>query len=263
MTIDTVMQLLPAYMLVLCRISAFIVVAPVFSSRSLPGPFKAGISVFLALLVFLTVGFDQPVPTDATYIFSVLKEIMAGLVIGYTASLFFSLIQTAGTLIDISMGLGIANILDPISGVSAPLLGNLKFMLMMLVFLSTNGHHYLLGAIMNSYKWLPLDNRMFQIIYEGRLTEFMVRTFADTFVLALQIAMPLIVAMFLTDFGLGLLARTAPQYNVFVIGIPLKILIGLALMILIMPGFSTLFQIVFDRMFDALEKLFVIMKTTS
>lgn len=260
MTTADIMQLLPAYMLVLCRISAFVVVGPIFSSRSLPGSFKAGISVFLALLVFLTVGFDQPVPTDATYILSVLKEIMAGLVIGYTASLFFTLIQTAGTLIDIQMGLGIANILDPISGVSAPLFGNFKFMLMMLVFLSVNGHHYLLGAIMNSYKWLPLNNEMFGIIYDGRLTEFMVRTFADTFLLALQIAMPLIVAMFLTDFGLGLLARTAPQYNVFVIGIPLKILIGLALMILIMPGFGTLFQIVFDRMFDALEKMFVIMK---
>ncbi|WP_217595931.1 flagellar biosynthetic protein FliR [Cohnella sp. GbtcB17] len=262
MTTDQVMQLLPAYMLVLCRISSFVVVAPIFSSRSLPRPFKAGISVFLALLVFLTVGFDNPVPTDATYILAVLKEIIAGLFIGYTASLFFSLIQTAGTFIDMQIGLGMANILDPISGVSAPLFGNLKFMLMMLVFLSMNGHHYLLGAIMNSYKWLPLDNRMFQTVYEGRLTEFLVRTFADTFMLSLQVAAPLVVAMFITDIGLGLLARTAPQYNVFVIGVPIKLLIGFALLILLMPGFSTLFQIVFDRMFNALEKMFVIMKAT-
>lgn len=262
MTTEAIMQVVPAYMLVLCRISAFIVVAPVFSSRNIPGPFKAGISVFIALLVFLTVGFDQAVPTDATYIFSIFKEILAGLVIGYTASLFFTLIQTAGTLIDIQMGLGIANILDPVSGVSAPLFGNLKYMMMILVFLSINGHHYLLGAIMNSYKWLPLNNDLFSGIGEGRLTEFMVRTFADTFLLALQISTPIVVAMFLTDFGLGLLARTAPQYNVFVIGIPLKILIGLALLILLMPGFTTIFQIVFDRMFDTLEKLFVIMKAT-
>ncbi|MDI4646206.1 flagellar biosynthetic protein FliR [Cohnella hashimotonis] len=262
MTTEAIMQVVPAYMLVLCRISAFIVVAPVFSSRNIPGPFKAGISVFIALLVFLTVGFDQAVPTDATYIFSIFKEILAGLVIGYTASLFFTLIQTAGTLIDIQMGLGIANILDPVSGVSAPLFGNLKYMMMILVFLSINGHHYLLGAIMNSYKWLPLNNDLFGSVGEGRITEFLVRTFADTFLLALQISTPIVVAMFLTDFGLGLLARTAPQYNVFVIGIPLKILIGLALLILLLPGFTTIFQIVFDRMFDALEKLFVIMKTT-
>ncbi|WP_420869744.1 flagellar biosynthetic protein FliR [Cohnella ginsengisoli] len=257
-----IMQVVPAYMLVLCRISSFVLVAPIFSSRSLPRTFKAGISVYISLLVFLTVGFDSPVPTDAAYIGAVLKEILAGLVIGYTATLFFTLIQTAGTLIDTQIGLGIANILDPISGISAPLFGNLKFMLMMLVFLSTNGHHYLLGAIMNSYKWLPLDNRFFQTIYEGRLTDFLVHTFADTFMLALQISAPLVVAMFVTDVGLGLLARTAPQYNVFVIGVPIKLLIGLTLIILLMPGFSTLFQIVFDRMFDALEKMFVIMKTT-
>lgn len=260
MTIADVMQVVPAYMLVLCRISSFIVVAPVFSSRSLPVSFKAGISVFIALLVLLSVGFDHPVPTDATYIVAILKEIMAGLVIGYTASLFFSLIQTAGSLIDMQIGLGMANILDPISGVSAPLFGNLKFMLMMLVFLSMNGHHYLLGAIMNSYKWLPLDNTLFHTVYEGRMTEFLVRTFADTFMLALQISAPLVVAMFITDIGLGLLARTAPQYNVFVIGVPIKLIIGLALLTLLMPGFSTLFQIVFDRMFGALEKMFVIMK---
>jgi len=69
--------------------------------------------------------------------------------------------------------------------------------------------------------------------------------------------------MFLTDFGLALLARAAPQYNVFVIGLPLKLLIGLALLILLIPGFGPLFQIIFDRMFQAIEQLFTIVKTSS
>ncbi|MCC3376223.1 flagellar biosynthetic protein FliR [Cohnella sp. REN36] len=259
---NTVMQVFPAFMLVLCRIASFLMVAPVFSTRTIPKTFKVGLAFFISIVVFLTVGFDNPVPLDGAYILAILKEVLAGLVIGYTAYLFFTVVQTAGAFIDIQMGFGIANIVDPLTGASAPIMGNLKFMLLTLVFLSINGHHYLIGAIMDSYKWLPLDGQLFHTVYEGRMTDFLARTFADTFLLALQIAAPLVVAMFLTDAGLGLLARTAPQYNVFVIGIPVKILVGLALLILLMPGFGTLFQMVFDRMFGALEKLFVIMKAT-
>ncbi|MFC5702119.1 flagellar biosynthetic protein FliR [Cohnella faecalis] len=255
---DIVMQLIPAFMLVFCRITSFFVVAPVFSTKTVPAVFKIGLAFFVSIIVFLTVGFDSKVPTDATYIMAVMKEVLAGLVIGYVTYLFFTIVQTSGAIIDMQMGLGIANIVDPISGVSVPMTGNLKYMIMLLVFLSINGHHYLLSAIMDSYRWLPLDNNLFHTVSEGGLAEFLARTFADTFMLALQISAPLVVAMFLTDVGLALLARTAPQYNVFVIGVPLKILVGLAMLVLLLPGFGVLFQMIFDHMFQALDKLFVV-----
>lgn len=257
------MQVFPAFLLVFCRITSFFVVAPVFSSRTFPTTIKIGLAFFVSLIVFLTVGFDTKVTADATYILAIIREIFAGLLLGYVAYLFFTIVQTAGSFMDMQIGFGIANIVDPISGVSAPMLGNLKFMLMTLVFLSVNGHHYLLSAIMDSYKWVPLDNQLFQIYYSGNITQFLSRTFADTFLLALQISAPIVVAMFLTDFGLALLARTAPQYNVFVIGIPVKIIVGLALLILLLPGFSTLFQMVFDHMFIALEELFTILQSSA
>ncbi|RED66042.1 flagellar biosynthetic protein FliR [Cohnella lupini] len=257
------MQMFPAFLLVFCRITSFIIVAPILSSRSVPKTVKIGLAFFVSLIVFLTVGFDTKVTADATYILAIIREIFAGLLIGYTSYMFFTIVQTSGSFMDMQMGFGIANIVDPITGASAPMLGNLKFMLMMLVFLSVNGHHYLLAAIMDSYKWLPLDNNLFQVYYGGDVTQFLTRTFADTFLLALQISAPIVVAMFLTDFGLALLARTAPQYNVFVIGIPIKILIGLAMLVILLPGFSALFQLIFDNMFEALEKLFTILKTPS
>ncbi|WP_256761358.1 flagellar biosynthetic protein FliR [Cohnella sp. WQ 127256] len=260
---DQIMQVFPAFLLVFCRISSFFVVAPVFSTRTFPKTIKIGLAFFISLIVFLNVGFDTKVTADSTYILAVIREVFAGLLIGYVAYIFFTIVQVAGGLMDMQMGFGIANIVDPISGVSAPMMGNLKYMLMTLVFLSVNGHHYLLAAIMDSYKWLPLDNKLFQIYYGGNITEFLTRTFSDTFLLALQISAPIVVAMFVTDFGLALLARTAPQYNVFVIGMPLKILVGLALLVLLLPGFGTLFQILFDHMFEALEKLFTILKSSS
>jgi len=260
-TTDLLLQLVPGFMLVLCRITAFLVVAPVFSTATFPRTAKIGFAFFLSLIVFLNVGIDTTVPTDGTYIVAIFKEILAGLLIGYAASLFFSIVQIAGSLMDMQMGLGVANIVDPLTGVSAPMLGNLKYMLQILVFLSINGHHYLLAAIMDSYKWLPLDNTLFRTIASGNVTQFLSRTFADTFLMALQISAPMVVAMFLIDLGLALLSRAAPQYQVFVIGIPIKILLGFAILLLLLPAFSTLFQMIFDHMFAALDKLFVILRT--
>lgn len=257
---NILMQAFPAFLLVLCRISAFFVVAPIFSSRTFPTTIKIGLSFFVSVIVFLSIGWDTNVVANGNYILAIFREIFAGLIIGYVAYLFFTIVQTSGALMDMQMGFGIANIVDPLSGVSAPILGNLKYMLMMLVFLSINGHHYLLRAIMSSYDWLPLDNNLFKVYYGGNITEFLTRTLADTFLLSLQISAPIVVAMFLTDLGLALLTRTAPQYNVFVIGVPIKILVGLALLVLLLPGFGMLFQMIFDHMFAALEKLFVIMK---
>lgn len=260
LTTDMIMQVFPAFLLVLCRITAFFVAAPVLSSRNVPNTFKIGLAFFISVIVFLTVGFDTRVTADAFYLLAVLREILAGLLIGFTANLFFMAVQTSGTLMDMQIGFGIANIVDPLTGASAPLLGNLKYMLAILVFLSMNGHHYLLAAIMDSYQWLPLDNALYSRIASGGIADFLVRTFADTFRIALQISAPIVVAMVLTDAGLGLLARTAPQYNIFVVGIPVKLLAGLALLVVLIPGFGALFQMLFDQMFRALDRLFAVLQ---
>nr|WP_123040055.1 flagellar biosynthetic protein FliR [Cohnella candidum]AYQ71994.1 flagellar type III secretion system protein FliR [Cohnella candidum] len=260
LTTDAIMKVFPAFLLVFCRISAFFVSAPIFSTRNVPRTVKIGLAFFISVIVFLTIGFDTKVTADATYILAVFREVLAGLLIGYVSSLFFAAIQTSGALMDMQMGFGIANIVDPLTGVSAPMLGNLKYMLTILVFLSMNGHHYLLAAIMDSYRWLPLDNGLFGGIADGSVSDFLIRTFADTFMLALQISAPIVVSMLLTDVGLGLLARTAPQYNVFVIGIPVKILVGLALLIVLLPGFGGLFSMLFDDMFRSINKLLSILK---
>ncbi|MBB6636716.1 flagellar biosynthetic protein FliR [Cohnella thailandensis] len=258
---ELITQYFPAFLLVFCRISSFMVVAPIFSTKSVPRVVKIGLSFFISYIVFMQVGFNDKVVADGYFIMSIIKEVMAGLIIGYVCYMFFTIVQTSGAIMDMQMGLSMANIIDPLTGLSVPIMGNLKNMLLMLVFLAINGHHYLIRALMDSYNWLPLDNNLFGIINGGTLTEFLARTFADTFLLALQISAPLVVAMFLLDLALALLTRAAPQFQVFVIGVPIKILIGLAILILILPGFGTLFQMIFDRMFNALEQLFVIFQS--
>ncbi|MNC12746.1 Flagellar biosynthetic protein FliR [compost metagenome] len=168
-------------------------------------------------------------------------------------------IQTAGSFIDIQIGFGIANVIDPMTGTSAPVIGNFKYLIATLLFLSMNGHHYLLDAIVYSYKWVPIDNDLLIKMIDGSLSEFLVRSFAQSFMLAFQMSAPLVTALFLTDIGLAFLARTAPQYNVFVIGVPLKIIVGLVLLLLLMPSLALLFQNLFDIMFESMHNLLGLM----
>lgn len=253
------MQSLPVFLLIFCRITAFFVVVPVFSSQGVPTTFKIGISFFVALVVFSANGTGIMIPQDFSYILLIMREVLIGLLLGFIGYLMFMAIQTAGSFIDIQIGFGIANVIDPMTGTSAPILGNFKYMIALLMFLSMNGHHHLLDAIVYSYKWIPMNNDLFLRMVDGSLSEFLVRTFAQSFVLAFQMSAPLVTALFLTDVGLAFLARTAPQYNVFVIGVPLKIIIGIALLLVLMPGLAVLFQNLFEIMFESMENLLGLM----
>lgn len=259
MNMDTLLQSLPVFLLIFCRITAFFVVVPVFSSQGVPTTFKIGISFFVALVVFSANGTGITIPQDFSYILLIMREVLIGLLLGFIGYLMFMAIQTAGSFIDIQIGFGIANVIDPMTGTSAPILGNFKYMIALLMFLSMNGHHHLLDAIVYSYKWIPMNNDLFLRMVDGSLSEFLVRTFAQSFVLAFQMSAPLVTALFLTDVGLAFLARTAPQYNVFVIGVPLKIIIGLALLLVLMPGLAVLFQNLFEIMFESMENLLGLM----
>ncbi|NMO96172.1 flagellar biosynthetic protein FliR [Paenibacillus lemnae] len=248
-------QSVPVFMLMFCRITSFFVVAPIYSSRTVPLTYKVGLSFIITLLVYLTFGLTTAINDNMFYILLVVQEVLIGLLLGFTAYLMLAAVQTAGALIDIQIGFAMANVIDPFSGVSSPLIGNFKYMAALLVFLSMNGHHYLLDAIMYSYEWVPVTGNVFTRFEDGSTSDFLITTFAYSFVLALQMAAPIVVALFLTDIGLGFLARTAPQFNVFVIGIIMKILVGLAMLILLMPGLVTLFDHLFDKLFRALQEL--------
>lgn len=248
-------QSVPVFMLIFCRITSFFVVAPIYTARGVPTTFKIGISFIVTVLVFLTFGLGQTVAQDMSYVLLIIQEVLIGLLLGFTAFLMMAVVQTAGGLIDIQIGFSMANVIDPITGVSTPLIGNFKYMMALLVFLNMNGHHFLLDAIMYSYDWMPITGNVFSKIQDGSVTEFLITTFAYSFVLALQMSAPIVAALFLTDVGLGFLARTAPQFNVFVIGIPLKIIVGLILLLLLMPGLTGLFENLFAEMFEAMRSL--------
>jgi flagellar biosynthetic protein FliR len=254
------MELLLAYypnaLLIFCRLTAFFITAPVFSTQNnVPPQFRIGIAVCLTLLVFFTSGTNQLVPIDTEYLYYIIREVLIGVLLGFIAYLFFTVVQIAGSFIDMQMGFGIANVIDPMTGAQSPIFGSFKYMIAMLLFLTLNGHHYLLLGIMDSYQLIPLDNSFFVVLASGTPTEFLARSVSTAFTLAFQMAAPIVASMFLLDLALGILAKTAPQFNVFVVGMPLKILVGLMITLLLIPGFVALFQTLFTTMFDSMYEL--------
>lgn len=247
----------PLFLLLLCRMTAFFVIAPVFNGNGVPLQFKVGLAALITLLAmggpFLS-GQEQ-IAFDWTFPFLVMQEVVIGLSLGFIAVLFFTALQVAGMIIDVQMGFIIANVIDPQTGAQTPLMGSFKYLLAILVFLSLNGHHMLLDGVMASMQVAPVGRTPVFSWDSGSLAQLMTVSFTEMFMLAVKIAAPIATSLFLVDVGLGVIARTVPQMNVFVIGLPVKIFTSFAVLLLVLPGFVWLFDRLFQQIAATMREL--------
>lgn len=244
------------FLLSLVRVSAFLMVSPIFALRGIPTAAKIGLALILAGMVTAGVpalAEGTEIAFDGAYLLLVLKEALVGLILGFAASMIFLAIQTAGGIIDFQIGFGLTNLIDPNSGNTMPLTANFKNILAMLFFLSVDGHHQLIAGLMSSYEVIPWHH--LPSWGEGGIAQNLVRLFAYSMAIALQIAAPMVAVLFLVDLAIGIIARTVPQMNFFVIGFPFKIMISILLLFLLLPGFFYILTGVFSRMFAAMSEL--------
>ncbi|KZE53107.1 flagellar biosynthetic protein FliR [Brevibacillus parabrevis] len=245
---------LPVFLLVFVRMSAFFVAAPFFSIKGVPSHFKIGLAFIVALISFQTLPVQGQIPLDLTFVLYVMKEALIGVILGYICELMFIAIQVAGGLMDMQMGLAMANVIDPKTGAYVPITGNFKNMLAILYFFSINGHHMLLRGIMSSYQVIPVDKMWAAFGSEGVMMTA-VKVFQNMFLSAFMMAAPIVVALFLVDLSLGIIAKSVPQFNIFVVGLPIKLLAGFLLLIVVMPAFLLTLSGLFDHMFRALAEM--------
>lgn len=245
----------PAFLLVLVRVTSFFVMLPIFSHRTIPVIHRIGLSFFLAWIMYYTI--DAPVlALDFNFYLLVIKEALVGLFVGLVAYMILSAIQTAGGFIDFQMGFAMANVIDPQTGAQSPLIGQYLYTIALLFLLATNGHHLLLDGIYYSYQFIPID-QIFIPFGDRSMVEFVVKAFNQSFIIALQMALPIVGSVFLVDVTIGILARTVPQLNVFVVGLPLKIIVGLVVLFIvigvIMEAVSTLFEVLLLTMRNLMQ----------
>ncbi|WP_216827973.1 flagellar biosynthetic protein FliR [Alkalihalobacterium elongatum] len=235
---------LPAFLLVFIRVLAFFTVLPIFSHRTIPNTVKVGLSVYLAWIMFFTIGI-QEIPIDEIYFLLILKEVLVGLLIGLIAMILIYAIQVAGAFIDNMMGFMIANVVDPATGAQSPLIGGYLYTFALLLLLVTDAHHLLIDGVFYSYQFIPLD-QVFLPLGNENVIEFIFITFNKMFIIAFQMAFPIVGSLFLVDVALGMISRSVPQMNVFVVGMPLKILVGLPLLMIFLSVFYLIVQQLFE-----------------
>jgi len=195
---------------------------------------------------------------DGTYLLLVIKEAMVGLFIGIIAYIIMAAIQIAGGFIDFQMGFAIANVIDPQTGAQSPLLGQFFNALAILLLLALNGHHMLLDGIFYSYRFLPID-QLWPAFGDGRTAEYVIKTFAASFAIAFQMAIPIVATLFLVDLALGITARTVPQLNIFVVGFPIKIGVSFLVLFVMMNVMVAVMKKLFDMMIVSMRDLMVIL----
>lgn len=243
--------IIPVFLLIFVRITAFFVTVPLFSYRTIPNTFKIGMSFFLALIIFPIINTDQIVLDN--YPLLLMKEAVIGLLIGLIAYIILSAVQIAGGFVDFQMGFAIANVVDPQTGAQSPILGQYFYIIALLFLLSVNGHYLIIDGIYNSFQFIALDK--YVPFGEESIAHFIIYTFNRMFIIAFQIAIPIVGCLFLVDIALGMIARTVPQLNVFVVGLPIKILVSFVVILLFLSIYIVLVRMLFTTMFETMRGL--------
>ncbi|MFQ5705956.1 MAG: flagellar biosynthetic protein FliR [bacterium] len=230
-----------AFFLAFLRILALIFVAPILGSRSIPIQSKIFFAMFLSICVWPLIK-NQPVTPNlelTALTFLSAREVLLGLFFGYNAKLIFEGFQFAGRLIGNQMGLGVAELIDPESGVQVSSIGNFYNLIGVVLFLTLNGHHYLLTALYKSFEIAPVGSgRLVSVLAKERLLS----NFDDIFTVAIKLAAPSMAVLFLIEVGMGILARIVPQMNIFFIGLPVRLGLGMFILVASLPMFYILFQ---------------------
>jgi len=220
------------YLLLFLRCTAMIALAPILGHVSIPVQVKASLGVFMAFVLYPVLAAQHPqidLHLGGLAVLAV-QEVLTGLLIGFAMGLVFAGARAAGELIGFDLGLSLATAFDPDSG-SNNIVGEFLYLVMLLVFLLINGHHFVLQAMVLSYTAIPLSG----FAINGAVAEGLVALGGVVFMVAVKCAAPVIVASFLVNLALAILSRVAPQVNVFMISFPVKIGIGLIVLMTAAP----------------------------
>lgn len=232
---ESYIALVMPFLWVTLRTGGLLVTAPILGTRYVPWAIKVTVSLVTALFLWNVVP-RAPTPEGLPGLaVSALGEVLFGIGIGFIGTVMLAAIEMAGHVADAEIGFGIANVIDPQYGQPAPLLGTLKYLLVLLVFLEMDGHHLFLRALAKSFQLVPAGGAAVpaQWVHPALVSA------GEMFWIALGLSAPVWVAMLVTDVALGVISHGVPQMNVFVVGMPLKIAVGLGILAMSVRFYGT------------------------
>jgi flagellar biosynthetic protein FliR len=235
----------------LARVLALIMTAPLLSEKAISKKVKIGLGVMITYALVPSLP-----PTNVT-LFSVggfwllIQQILIGIAIGFTMQFAFAAVRTAGEVIGLQMGLSFATFFDPASRLNMPVLARFLDMLAMLLFLSFNGHLWLISMVADSFHTLPIGGDP----VNGNAFLALTKAASLIFLNGLRLALPLITLLLILNLALGLLNRVSPQLSVFAIGFPVTLSIGIIFISLMMPLLAPFCEHLFSEVFDLLASV--------
>ena len=239
------LNFVPTFVLVFFRLAGMMLFAPLFGSTRIPRRVRALLVLILALGVTPAVE-PASLPSSTWRLAMVIGGEMAfGLAMGMALSLVFVAAQWAGELIGQQMGLNLSEVFDPQFGAAGSVLGEMYFMLTLVVFLTLNGHHAMLDGVRDSFTHLPLMT----VGIDKPLFDTVVGLLGGATVLAIRLAAPMLVTMLIVDLVLGLIGKTMPQMNVMSAGLTLRAVVG---MVIVIAGLSLTSNVIYDALTDAM-----------
>lgn len=242
-----------ATILVFFRIGGIMLPVPIFGSNNIPANIKVWF-VLLLSIIMVPVTLDQFNPeiidSFSSLLFYGTSEFVIGLSYGLISSVFLNAVYVAGAIIDMNIGLSIISVISPQDEQEIPVSANLMYLFGIMIFLATDMHHVLIRGIMDTFKIIPIGTGIFDFTQAGIFNDYISTSFSIGF----QLSAPFILTMLVIDIILGLLSKAMPAMNIFVLGLPLKILIGLIMYMILMPYYSHQIQNLFDLMFKMMNE---------
>lgn len=238
------LKLFSMWLLAFARFAGFFVQAPIFGSHHFDKKVLVALAATMSIVLFPELKLPPTFTFEIVpYFLMVATQVVTGLVIGFVSFMIMAAAQFGGEMLDVQMGLSVASSFDPATGSTVNMMRRMKFYLAMILYLIMDGHHFLIRAIYQSFDLIPVTGMN---LTGNVITQCVVLT-GQIFYLGLQISAPALAALFVTQVALGLLARVAPQMNVFMLSFPLNIAIGLSLICASMYVLFMTYHNLFDQ----------------
>lgn len=217
------------YLLIFVRIAGVVSVAPFYGLRGVPRKIRTGLGICIALLVASAMEYEPLAYTTLIgFSFLLIKELVVGLSIGFAANLCLSIVNLSGMFIDREIGLTMVTAFDPTTNSNATVSADFYNYMIIMIMLCSNMHYFIISAICDSFQVIPVGGAL----YNGEAAYTIIMTFmTEYFIVAFRIALPIFISITLCNVVLGILAKIAPQMNMFSVGIEIKLLLGLLVMV--------------------------------
>lgn len=242
-------------LLIFVRVSGLLISSPIFGRKNVPNVAKIGFCAVLTVIFMAALPPPATYPVFTTvleYLLIIVKELVFGVAMGFVLTAMFSLTMTAGALMDYQIGYSMASIYDYQNNTQMPVSGSLFNIMMLILFLMYDGHLKLVDLIGKTFVAVPVGTVMVPREILWAAAEVMTKSFA----LSVMVAMPILAAGMMVEIALGAMIKTVPQMNMFVVGIPVKIVVGLIVMLLTLTLFADFTKDIFGMMFNYIGVMF-------